>query len=42
MAFALADTGKEYTTGFRLRATKLRKATGTNDYVLRLAEIELR
>lgn len=42
MAFALADTGKEHTTGFRLRATKLRKATGTNDYVLRLAEIELR
>lgn len=34
--------GSDLTTGFRLRAKKLRKAKGSDDYVLRLAEIELR
>jgi hypothetical protein len=34
--------GYEITTAVRIRATRLRKAAGTNDYVLRLGEIELR
>lgn len=42
MAVKLGGRGYEETTAFRIRATRLRKATGTNDYVLRLSEIELR
>jgi galactan 5-O-arabinofuranosyltransferase len=41
-AMLLTNFGAEITTRFRLRATRLRKASDSNDYVLRLGEIELR
>lgn len=43
MAVAISpDRGRELTSKVRIRATRLRLAAGTNNYVLRLAEIELR